>query len=310
MANKTISLDPKKSKRARNAIYANPKLMAQDSAAKNYKISERTIRSIEEGKKVKLSTAENYCTILGYGVTELTKILTTEDTTNLEIDISNTPIFGSCSNNLLRDWRSHYNDDNKPPWSDLDIVRGTEREMNNPTKVLTLKPASLEQILDCATDYKSCSKSFLQDKSHSHGLGGEFDQVPFINHDLIWLLQSSIRPNETIIEKLEQIQKELAEANLNSSEKVTHSAESLVQQLRTSSTIRELVNSLNNENQLRFMFGELSSQCVDTYTKKTLLQGDFEYIRIKRKVLMLCEDHINLAQVKYSAWEIPKADYE
>ena len=310
MANKTISLDPKKSKRARTSLYANPKLMAQDSAVKNYKISERTIRSIEEGRKVKLSTAENYCTIIGYEVTELAKNLTNEDTTNLEIDISNTQIFGSCGKNLLRDWRSHYNEDNKPPWSDLDIVRGTERDMNNHTKVSTLQPATLEQILKCAPDYKSRSKSFLQDKSHSHGFGGELNQVPFISHDLIWLLQSSIKPNETIVGKLVQIQKGLAEANFNGFEKVTHSAESLVQQLKTSSTIRELINSLNNENQLRFMFGELSSECVETFTKKTLIHGDFEYTQIKRKVLMLCENHVNLVQVKYSAWKIPKTNYE
>ena len=310
MANKTISLDPKKSKRARTSLYANPKLMAQESAVKNYKISERTIRSIEEGKKVKLSTAENYCIIIGYQVTELAKSLTIEDTTSLEIDISNTQIFGSCGKNLLRDWSSHYNKDNKPPWSDLDIVRGTERDMNKHIKVSTLKPATLEQILNCAPDYKSRSKSFLQDESHSHGFGGALNQVPFIRHDLIWLLQSNIKPNETIVGKLEQIQKGLAEANFNGFEKVTHSAESLVQQLKTSSSIRELVNSLNNENQLRFMFGELSSECVDTFTKKTLMQGDFEYSQIKRKVLMLCENHVNLAQVKYSAWKIPKANYE
>ena len=171
MAIKTISLDPKKTKRARSTLYANPKAMAEDSGTRNYKISERTIRSIEEGKKVKLSTAENYCTILGYGVNELAKIRTSEEVTNLEIDVSSTQIFGSCSENLLKDWRSHYSEDDKPPWSDLDIVRGTEREMSNYVKIATLVPASLEQILDCATDYKSCSKSFLQNKSHSHGFG-------------------------------------------------------------------------------------------------------------------------------------------
>ena len=58
MANKTISLDPKKSKRARIALYENPKAMAHDSETKNYKISERTIRSIEEGKDV-LRVANN-----------------------------------------------------------------------------------------------------------------------------------------------------------------------------------------------------------------------------------------------------------
>ena len=101
MANKTISLDPQKSKRARIALYANPKAMANDSGTRNYKISERTIRSIEEGKKVKLSTAENYCTILGYGVNELAKSCTSRRFTNLEIDISSSQIFGSCSKNLL-----------------------------------------------------------------------------------------------------------------------------------------------------------------------------------------------------------------
>ena len=310
MANKTISLDPKKSKRARTSLYANPKLMAQESAVKNYKISERTIRSIEEGKKVKLSTAENYCIIIGYSINELTKTLEDEDTTSLGIDISDSQIFGSCGENLLKDWRSHYSNNDKPPWTDLDIVRGTEREMNICIKVSTLTPASHEQILHCAADYKSCSKSFLQDKSHSHGLGGEPKQVPYISHDLIWLLQSSIKPDETIVEKLEQIQKGLAEANSNSSEKVAHSAESMVRQLKTNSTIREQVNSLNSENQLRFMFGELSSECINTFTKKTLMQGDFEYSKIKRKVLMLCENYINLAQVKYRAWEVPKIDHE
>ena len=155
MATKTISLDPQKSKRARSTLYANPKAMAEDSGTRNYKISERTIRSVEEGKKVKLSTAENYCTILGYGVNELAKIRTSEEVTNLEIDVSGTQIFGSCSENLLKDWRSHYSNDDKPPWSDLDIVRGTEREMSNYVKISTLVPASLEQIFDCATDYKS-----------------------------------------------------------------------------------------------------------------------------------------------------------
>ena len=307
MANKTISLDPQKSKRARSTLYANPKAMAGDSGARNFKISERTIRSIEEGKKVKLSTAENYCTILGYGVNELAKIRTSEEVTNLEIDVSSTQIFGSCSENLLKDWRSHYSEDDKPPWSDLDIVRGTEREMSNYVKISTLVPASLEQILDCATDYKSCSKFFLQNKSHSHGFGGELNQVPYINHDLIWLLQSSITPDEMIIGKLELIQKELSVANFNSPEKVPHSAESMVQRLKTSFIIREQVNSLNNQNQLRFLFGELLSECVNTYTKKTLAQGDFEYSQVKRKVLMLCHNTVELTQVKYSSWEVPKA---
>lgn len=307
MANKTISLDPQKSKRARSTLYANPKAMAEDSGTRNYKISERTIRSVEEGKKVKLSTAENYCTILGYGVNELAKIRTSEEVTNLEIDVSSTQIFGSCSENLLKDWRSHYSEDDKPPWSDLDIVRGTEREMSNYVKISTLVPASLEQILDCATDYKSCSKSFLQNKSHSHGFGGELNQVPYINHDLIWLLQSSITPDEMIIGKLELIQKELSVANFNSPEKVPHSAESMVQRLKTSFIIREQVNSLNNQNQLRFLFGELLSECVNTFTKKTLAQGDFEYSQVKRKVLMLCHNTVELAQVKYNSWEVPKA---
>ena len=306
MATKTISLDPQKSKRARSTLYANPKAMAEDSGTRNYKISERTIRSIEEGKKVKLSTAENYSTILGYGVNELAKIRTSEEVTNLEIDVSGTQIFGSCSENLLKDWRSHYSNDDKPPWSDLDIVRGTEREMSNYVKISTLVPASLEQILDCATDYKSCSKSFLQNKSHSHGFGGELNQVPYINHDLIWLLQSSISPDEMIIGKLELIQKELSVANFNSPEKVPHSAESMVQRLKTSFIIREQVNSLNNQNQLRFLFGELLSECVNTFTKKTLAQGDFEYSQVKRKVLMLCHNTVELAQVKYSSWEVPK----
>ena len=306
MATKTISLDPQKSKRARSTLYANPKAMAEDSGTRNYKISERTIRSIEEGKKVKLSTAENYSTILGYGVNELAKIRTSEEVTNLEIDVSSTQIFGSCSENLLKDWRSHYSEDDKPPWSDLDIVRGTEREMSNYVKISTLVPASLEQILDCATDYKSCSKSFLQNKSHSHGFGGELNQVPYINHDLIWLLQSSISPDEMIIGKLELIQKELSVANFNSPEKVAHSAESMVQRLKTSFIIREQVNSLNNQNQLRFLFGELLSECVNTFTKKTLAQGGFEYSQVKRKVLMLCHNFIDLAQVKYKAWEVPK----
>ena len=307
MATKTISLDPQKSKRARSTLYANPKAMAEDSGTRNYKISERTIRSVEEGKKVKLSTAENYCTILGYGVNELAKIRTSEEVTNLEIDVSSTQIFGSCSENLLKDWRSHYSEDDKPPWSDLDIVRGTEREMSNYVKISTLVPASLEQILDCATDYKSCSKSFLQNKSHSHGFGGELNQVPYINHDLIWLLQSSITPDEMIIGKLELIQKELSVANFNSPEKVPHSAESMVQRLKTSFIIREQVNSLNNQNQLRFLFGELLSECVNTFTKKTLAQGDFEYNQVKRKVLMLCHNTVELAQVKYNSWEVPKA---
>ena len=306
MANKTISLDPQKSKQARSTLYATPKAMADDSGTRNYKISERTIRSIEEGKKVKLSTAENYSTILGYGVNELAKIRTSEEVTNLEIDVSGTQIFGSCSENLLKDWRSHYSNDDKPPWSDLDIVRGTEREMSNYVKISTLVPASLEQILDCATDYKSCSKFFLQNKSHSHGFGGELNQVPYINHDLIWLLQSSISPDEMIIGKLELIQKELSVANFNSPEKVPHSAESMVQRLKTSFIIREQVNSLNNQNQLRFLFGELLSECVNTFTKKTLAQGDFEYSQVKRKVLMLCHNTVELAQVKYSSWEVPK----
>jgi len=307
MANKTISLDPQKSKRARSTLYANPKAMAEDSGTRNYKISERTIRSVEEGKKVKLSTAENYCTILGYGVNELAKNRTSEELTNLDIDVSSTQIFGSCSENLLKDWRSHYSEDDKPPWSDLDIVRGTEREMSNYVKISTLVPASLEQILDCATDYKSCSKSFLQNKSHSHGFGGELNQVPYINHDLIWLLQSSITPDEMIIGKLELIQKELSVANFHSPEKVPHSAESMVQRLKTSFIIREQVNSLNNQNQLRFLFGELLSECVNTFTKKTLAQGDFEYSQVKRKVLMLCHNTVELAQVKYNSWEVPKA---
>ena len=110
-----------------------------------------------------------------------------------------------------------------------------------------------------------------------------------------------------IIGKLELIQKELSVANFNSPEKVPHSAESMVQRLKTSFIIREQINSLNNQNQLRFLFGELLSECVNTFTKKTLAQGGFEYSQVKRKVLMLCHNTVELAQVKYNSWEVPKA---
>ena len=309
MANKTISLDPEKSKRARTALYANPNAMAQDSAVKNYKISERTIRSIEDGRTVKLSTAENYSTILGYSVEELAKNPSVEDERSLEIDISSTEIFGSCSESLLETWRSHYSHNEEPPWSDLDIVRGTEREMKAHVAISTLKPASLEQIIACAIDYKSPSKSFLQNKSASHGLGGRHNEVPYISHNLIWLLQSNIQPDDTIVSKLEQIQKGLHEANSIVSERIAHSAEFVIEQLKTSSKIRQLVTSLYNKNQLRFMYGELSSECVNTFTKKTLIEGNFEYNEIKRKVLLLCNNSVDSVQVKYSTWSIPKAAY-
>ena len=306
MANKTISLDPEKSKRARYVLYRTPKAMAQDSASKNYKISERTIRSIEDGRRVKLSTAKNYSTILGQSVNQLARDLPNETVSNLEIDISGTQIFGSCSKRLLQDWRSHYTDEDQTPWSDLDVVRGTEREMIGCINISTLKPATVDQIVNCAKDYKSPWQSFLQDERGSHGFSGEGNQVPFIRLDLLWLLQPNIKPNKLVIEKLEQMQQELAAANSTLSEKVTHSAESMVQQLRTNSMIKDLVNSLNNESHLRFLFGELSSECVDTFTKKTLAQGDFEYSRIKRKVLLLSQNCVDLAQVRYRAWEVPK----
>ena len=307
MANKTISLDPKKSKRARIALYANPKAMAHESATKNYKISERTIRSIEEGKEVKLSTAENYSTILGYSVDELANDPALVDSRELEIDISKNQIFGPCSKKLLEDWRSHYSNEDQPPWNDLDIVRGSEREMISYVKVATLRPASLEQIVDCADDYKSQSQSFLCSQSDSHGLGGEGNQVPFIRHDLIWLLQPSIKPDKTLVEKLEQLQEGLSKANLTYPNNIAHSVESMVQRLKTSSIIKDLATALENENQLRFLYGEISSDCVDTFTKQTLEQGDFKHSQVKRKVLMLCYDFVRSSQVKYSAWRIPEA---
>ena len=308
MANKTISLDPKKSKRARIALYANPKAMAHDSGTKNYKISERTIRSIEEGKEVKLSTAENYSTILGYSVDELANDPALVDSRELEIDISKNQIFGPCSKKLLEDWRSHYSNEDQPPWNDLDIVRGSEREMISYVKVATLKPASLEQIVDCADDYKSQSQSFLCSQSDSHGLGGEGNQVPFIRHDLIWLLQPSIKPDKTIVEKLEQLQEGLSQANLSGPENIAHTAESMVQRLKTNFMIKNLIAAIDTENQLRFMFGELSSDCIDTFTRKTLIQGEFQHSQVKRKVLMLCLNFVKLARVKYCAWQIPKVD--
>ena len=306
MANKTISLDPKKSKRARIALYENPKAMAHDSETKNYKISERTIRSIEEGKKVKLSTAENYSTILGYGVDELANDPASVDSHELEIDISGNQIFGHCSITLLKDWRSHYSEEDLPPWNDLDVVRGTERELLNNFKVSTLKPANLEQIIDCAKEYKSQSKSFLYDKSDSHGLGGEGSQVPFIRNELIWLFQPSINPDKTAIDKLEQLQKLLSLAHSSNHQKIIHSAESMVQQLKTNSIIKDVVSSLENENQLRFLIGELSSDCIETFTRKTLAQGQFKHGKIKRKVLLLCHKLVQLVKVKYRTWEVPK----
>ena len=55
------------------------------------------------------------------------------------------------------------------------------------------------------------------------------------------------------------------------------------------------------------MFGELSSDCIDTFTKKTLIQGEFEYSQVKRKVLMLCLNFVKLARVKYCAWRYQKS---
>ena len=72
--------------------------------------------------------------------------------------------------------------------------------------------------------------------------------------------------------------------------------------------IKNLITTIDNENQLRFMFGELSSDCINTFTKKTLIQGEFQYSQVKRKVLMLCLNFVNLARVKYCAWQIPKVD--
>ena len=90
--------------------------------------------------------------------------------------------------------------------------------MSNYVKISTLVPASLEQILDCATDYKSCSKSFLQNKSHSHGFGGELNQVPYINHDnLVAPIEHIARRNDN--RKIRTDTKELSVANFNSPEK-------------------------------------------------------------------------------------------
>tara|TARA_B100000530_G_scaffold289669_1_gene205653 strand:- start:539 stop:1459 length:921 start_codon:yes stop_codon:yes gene_type:complete len=306
MANKTISLDPAKTRRARTGLYVNPKAMALDSSAKNYKISERTIRSIEDGKIVKLSTAENYATILGYTLKELGNNHSIEDNESIKIDISSTQIFGSCSNNLLTDWRSHYSAEEQPPWNDLDIIRGTEREMTSSVEISTLKPASIDQIINCANEYKSKSQTFLQNSSDSHGLGGKGNQVPFIRLDLIWLIQPTIKSSVAGIKILEQVQQGLAKANSSLSEEPIHSAESMIQQVKTNSTIKELVTSLNYESQLHFLYGELSSECVETFTKKTLSEGEFQYSTIKRKVLMLCHNSVELTQVMHNAWKVPK----
>ena len=306
MANKTFSLDPTKAKRARTAVYANPKAMAVDSPTKNYKISERTIRSIEDGKKVKLSTAENYATILRCNLNELAGGLSVGEADRVTVDISSTQIFGSCSINLLRDWRSHYTIDDVPPWDDLDIVRGTEREMTKCFKSSTLKPATIDQLFNCAPEYRSTIQSFLQDGSNSHGFGGEKNQVPFIRLDLIWMVQPALNPDEIVIKKLEQVQEELSNANSSLSGQIAHSAESMIQQLKTNSKIKELITSLDNENRLRFLFGEMESECVDSFTKRTLKEGDFTFINIKRKVLMLCHNFVDQALVQYSAWETPK----
>ena len=62
MANKTISLDLKKSKRARIALYANPKAMAHDSGTKNYKISEnkqQRLKTTQEQATSSEPTTEN-----------------------------------------------------------------------------------------------------------------------------------------------------------------------------------------------------------------------------------------------------------
>ena len=69
---------------------------------KNYKISERTIRSIEEGKEVKLSTAENYSTILGYSVDELANDPALVDSRELEIDISKTKFLDPAVKSYLK----------------------------------------------------------------------------------------------------------------------------------------------------------------------------------------------------------------
>ena len=100
-------------------------------------------------------------------------------------------------------------------------------------------------------------------------------KIPYISHNLIWLLQSNIQPDDTIVSKLEQIQKDFTKQILLCSERIAHSAEFVIEQLKTSSKIRELVTSLYNKNQLRFMYGELSSECVNTFTKKTLIEGNF-----------------------------------
>ena len=120
------------------------------------------------------------------------------------------------------------------------------------------------------------------------------------------MVQPALNPDEMIIKKLELIQDELSKANSFLSGHIAHSAESMIQQLKTNSRIKELVTSLHNENQLHFLFGEMASECVDTFTKRTLKEGDFTYINVKRKVLMLCQNLIDHAQVQYSAWETPK----
>ena len=57
------------------------------------------------------------------------------------------------------------------------------------------------------------------------------------------------------------------------------------------------------------MFGELSSDCINTFTKKTLIQGEFKHSQVKRKVLMLCLNFLEFklgANTTLNAWQIPK----
>ena len=79
------------------------------------------------------------------------------------------------------------------------------------------------------------------------------------------MIQPALNPDEMVIKKLEQVQEELSNANSSLSGQIAHSAESMIQQLKTYSKIKELITSLDNENRLHFLFGEMESECEKTW---------------------------------------------
>ncbi|MDC1511462.1 hypothetical protein N8575_05925 [Gammaproteobacteria bacterium] len=298
-----MSVESNLAKQKRREKYATPReLAAKSKALVNGGISEKSIRNIERGEKVKLDTLEKYCSCIGVSANDIGAIDGTgqweqeyQELRNHygspDIHLAGT-VFGALSQNAYDKLSERFSDQEI-----LQVLHDHSFVVDDSVLALLPKPtAEIAARIEEGASKPRTHQYIRADMSEANELA-----THQVEQEMMWLIDQELTAPDEAIESLSLIHEKTNTLYASQLFVAPHSADVAIGRLKLRSSIIELLDSLKEKHGLHFLYCNAVEECiVDVNEENQRL--NFRSQESERGVLFLTFTTNELARIRYERW--------